>query len=108
MVKIANMKLLTYNHPAFSQKYGTSKTYTLDELRQDGLSDDQIRILFKPVNFTWDEIETKVEPKPKSEPEELWDEIETKVEPKPKSEPEELMTKAEPTDEAMLFNKSKR
>lgn len=93
MVKIANMKLLTYNHPAFSQKYGTSKTYTLDELRQDGLSDDQIRILFKPVNFTWDEIETKIEPKPKSEP-------------------EELMTKAEPTDEAMLFNmlfnKSKR
>lgn len=89
MVKIANMKLLTYNHPAFSQKYGTSKTYTLDELRQDGLSDDQIRILFKPVNFTWDEIETKIEPKPKSEP-------------------EELMTKAEPTDEAMLFNKSKK
>ena len=65
MVKIANMKLLTYNHPAFSQKYGTSKTYTLDELRQDGLSDDQIKILFKPVNFTWEK--PKAEPKPVKE-----------------------------------------
>jgi len=54
-------KLLQYSHPAVS-KYKLTKYYTLEELQKDGLSLDQIRILFKPVNFTWHGPEQKKEP----------------------------------------------
>lgn len=57
-------KLLKYSHPAAS-KYSLTKTYTLEELQQDGLDLDRIKILFKPVNFKWDE--PKAEPKPVKE-----------------------------------------
>lgn len=54
-------KLLKYSHPAAST-YSLTKTYTLEELQQDGLDLDRIKILFKPVNFTWEK--PKAEPKP--------------------------------------------
>jgi hypothetical protein len=57
-------KLLQYSHPAVS-KYKLTKYYTLEELQKDGLSLDQIRILFKPLNFEWEK--PKAEPKPVKE-----------------------------------------
>ncbi len=51
------MKLLKYNHPARTRVYDANKAYGLDELEASGLNRDQIKILFKPVNFEWEDIE---------------------------------------------------
>lgn len=78
------MKFLEYSHPARTNVYSLNRAYSLDELRADGLNDDQIKILFKPVNFKWDErktVEVKVEPEVKVE-------AETKVEVEPEIEAE--------------------
>ncbi len=55
------MKLLKYNHPARTRVYDANKAYGLDELEASGLNRDQIKILFKPVNFEWEDIEEEIE-----------------------------------------------
>ena len=58
------MKFLEYSHPARTNVYSLNRAYSLDELRADGLNDDQIKILFKPVNFEWEEVKVKAEVEP--------------------------------------------
>jgi len=50
-------KLLQYTSPA-AYIFETDKTYSLDVLENEyHLSMDMIKVLFTPVNFTWDDIE---------------------------------------------------
>lgn len=51
------MKKLKYTHPA-SCGYSAKKIYSLDELK-DELDINMIKILFEPVDFTWDELESE-------------------------------------------------
>ena len=50
-------KLLKYNHPA-KTKYNLDKLYTLDELKEE-LNMGQIKVLFTPINFDFDELDIK-------------------------------------------------
>lgn len=52
------VKLLKYNHPARS-KYDVRKTYALEDLRQE-LSDEDIKAMFVPVNFEWENESEKI------------------------------------------------
>jgi len=91
------VKFLEYSHPARTNVYSLNRAYSLDELRADGLNDDQIKILFKPVNFEWeDEVKVKAEPEIKIEQ---------------KMEEDKVVEKAEVdkiVEVKQMFNKGKR
>ena len=53
------MKLLAYTHPV-AMGYNVNQTYTLEEL-QNKLSIDEIKTLFSPLNFKWEQPKKKVE-----------------------------------------------
>lgn len=56
------MKHLKYTHPA-ANEYSTTRLYRLDNLLKE-LDIKMIKVLFTPVDFTWDDLENK--PKQKS------------------------------------------
>ncbi len=51
------MKYLKYNHPA-AMKYRVGKIYELEELKNE-LDIETIKRLFIPINFKWQDLETK-------------------------------------------------
>lgn len=53
------MKLLQYNHPSVPPTgINLSDTYILDELKKQ-FPLDKIKLLFKPINFKWEDLQPK-------------------------------------------------
>ncbi|MDD4779008.1 MAG: hypothetical protein PHT02_00195 [Tissierellia bacterium] len=51
------MKYLKYNHPA-SMKYNINQVYELEELKKE-LSIEMIKVLFEPIDFKFEDLESK-------------------------------------------------